>query len=1088
LELKSLNYRPIFVAAIPSIDGRVHHANHESSLPDLVARTPFVDKNGRFYVGSRQSSIAAFDKRTGEIIRIMSSIDDHKGDLLQAFTEMHDHDQIVYLGRVDYGVSVYDVSSGEAEVNFSNSFIMSISDMLKDDISPEKSPAFTKTSQHDSISTFDKIITSISEPDSIEKPAHMKKSGDRTSPFLISTPDGNVGLFNTNRGSMDWISENKFASPVAFGMSTSGDSMRVHMLSNSLKSLSPEHVKEEMFQQLEKYANQKKRLETSSIIRTLDSGNLYALPVGPISPVKAWSNPKPDSSRPPFYKKSLMLLDPIVHAYHGSNLLPQPNAVDPPEDVEDVIYLDPTNLYKNLQPSKSQQQKWYHILLKVLTSWIPPAVALAFVISFEIGRRERLKAENIKITYGKGALDETTSSREDNDYGNSSKKDSLVNNITTEGNFGAIKVSDDILGYGGHGTVVYRGTLASRSVAVKRMLQTYHASADREISLLISSDGHPNVVRYFLKEARGDFVYLALELCDMSLHDLIVGLRGKLDSDNHMNKKIRWEKGMKSMLKQISEGVRHLHGLRIVHRDLKPQNILLKRKGYNHVKCQNIVQAFENEKFVPKISDMGLGKQLVGQSSFGMSTLGNGSLMRGGGSIGGGGQGHSASEKVVGPGSVGWQAPEVMSMRLFAPSSEEKNDSSLIAESSPHLSMSSHRTSRSVDIFSLGCVFHSTLLDGAHPFGEWYEREANIMKNKPDTSVLKDVWVEAEDLIKSMLSREPRLRPTATNVCEHCFFWNISKRLAFISEFSDRIEAEILLPPVSTSFNVLYLERNAASVVGLSWDQQLDPDLILNTSKFRTYDPSSVRDCLRLIRNKCHHYDELPIEVKNRIGPSSEGLMAYFDDKFPKLLSHCYNVCRENMIDTDIFVKKFKIPIRKKETIVRSQICKDESDVEPSDDLSKPLDEATLVSKEREVNENLTEAEVSREITEDEDTSTSTDQILESELVHSTKQSISPEAVNMSSVIIWENSDNAKTLHCRGWMRSTSFWIHEPSSLITKRNPNIMRCADDPKFRTRLCNHWDVSLGTHCPMRRKNKCVFAHGPVELRVKEGKRNR
>jgi hypothetical protein len=51
-----------------------------------------------------------------------------------------------------------------------------------------------------------------------------------------------------------------------------------------------------------------------------------------------------------------------------------------------------------------------------------------------------------------------------------------------------------------------------------------------------------------------------------------------------------------------------------------------------------------------------------------------------------------------------------------------------------------------------------------------------------------------------------------------------------------------------------------------------------------------------------------------------------------------------------------------------------------------------------------------------------------------------------------------------------------------------MRCADDPKFRTRLCNHWDVSQGMFCPMRRKNKCVFAHGPVELRVKEGKRHR
>jgi len=36
-----------------------------------------------------------------------------------------------------------------------------------------------------------------------------------------------------------------------------------------------------------------------------------------------------------------------------------------------------------------------------------------------------------------------------------------------------------------------------------------------------------------------------------------------------------------------------------------------------------------------------------------------------------------------------------------------------------------------------------------------------------------------------------------------------------------------------------------------------------------------------------------------------------------------------------------------------------------------------------------------------------------------------------------------------------------------------------------------MSQGTHCPMRGKKgkqKCIFAHGPVELRVKDGKRER
>lgn len=35
--------------------------------------------------------------------------------------------------------------------------------------------------------------------------------------------------------------------------------------------------------------------------------------------------------------------------------------------------------------------------------------------------------------------------------------------------------------------------------------------------MLIKSDGHPNVVRYFIKEEVKDFVYLGLQLCEMSL-------------------------------------------------------------------------------------------------------------------------------------------------------------------------------------------------------------------------------------------------------------------------------------------------------------------------------------------------------------------------------------------------------------------------------------------------------------------------------------------------------------------------------------------------------------------------------------------
>lgn len=161
------------------------------------------------------------------------------------------------------------------------------------------------------------------------------------------------------------------------------------------------------------------------------------------------------------------------------------------------------------------------------------------VQSFELGRRKRQKdVEN------------------ETDSGNS---EALINGYTGKSATGAgiIQVNEDvILGHGGHGTVVYKGTLEGRHVAVKRMLKTYHASADREISLLIESDGHPNVVRYFLKETRGDFVYLALELCDLSLHDLIGNIRTRLDQMVKENERKKISAASKSVLHQIVKGVR----------------------------------------------------------------------------------------------------------------------------------------------------------------------------------------------------------------------------------------------------------------------------------------------------------------------------------------------------------------------------------------------------------------------------------------------------------------------------------------------------------------------------------------------------
>lgn len=58
-----------------------------------------------------------------------------------------------------------------------------------------------------------------------------------------------------------------------------------------------------------------------------------------------------------------------------------------------------------------------------------------------------------------------------------------------------LAISDTIVGYGSHGTVVLKGTWGGRPVAVKRLLSDFTRLASQEVKLLQASDDHPNVIR-----------------------------------------------------------------------------------------------------------------------------------------------------------------------------------------------------------------------------------------------------------------------------------------------------------------------------------------------------------------------------------------------------------------------------------------------------------------------------------------------------------------------------------------------------------------------------------------------------------------
>lgn len=416
---------------------------------------------------------------------------------------------------------------------------------------------------------------------------------------------------------------------------------------------------------------------------------------------------------------------------------------------------------------------------------------------------------------------------------------------------GLIKVSTEVLGYGCHGTVVFSGYLGPRPVAVKRMLRQFHSSANNEIKLLINSDGHPNVVRYYAKEECGDFVYLALEKCQQSLAATISDIQNTRRAHDGTAYTHKQRQRLREFLLKLANGVAHLHQQRIVHRDLKPQNILV------------VDSSTTDPLGSPKISDMGLGKLLdQHRNSYGTAS---------------GRKGASSASSAQSPGTVGWQAPELLRHNGDLPKPTNK------------------RKTAAVDIFALGCVFHTVLLPGKHPFGEWFERERNIILDQAELQDLHS-WPLAQELVSKMICGDPEKRFTIHEVLSHPFFWDETRTMSFLLDVSDKVERDD-----KCSHTARALEIGSTKTVGSFWSRKIHGTLLEEMAQHRSYNSRTVRDLLRLIRNKRHHYHELPSAIQKLLGPIPTEFCDYFVSRFPRLVLHCYNWASKYYADEQAF-------------------------------------------------------------------------------------------------------------------------------------------------------------------------------------------
>ncbi|KAH8990794.1 hypothetical protein EDB92DRAFT_723504 [Lactarius akahatsu] len=418
----------------------------------------------------------------------------------------------------------------------------------------------------------------------------------------------------------------------------------------------------------------------------------------------------------------------------------------------------------------------------------------------------------------------------------------------------SLTVSETVLGYGSHGTVVYQGALQGRAVAVKRLLRDFVTLAHREVSLLKDADDHPNVIRYYYQEAHESFLYIALELCPASLADII--------ERPDQFREVAVAFNPKRALRQITSGLRHLHALKIVHRDIKPQNILISggKKG-------------ESNGHRMLISDFGLCRKLeLDQTSF-LPTTGG----------------------AMGVGTFGWRAPEILrgEVKLDEPLTDDHSQSSrgsVGTATGSNSGKSTTRLTKSVDVFALGCLYYYCQTNGGHPFGDRFEREVNIIRDQKSLQGLEgfgEEGSEAVDLITAMLAPEAADRPDTTTCLMHPYFWDSGRRLGFLQDASDRFEIMCRDP---RDPHLVLLENNAINVVGPDWPSRLDKIFVENLGKFRKYDGRSVQDLLRALRNKKHHYQDLPENVKRHVGSMPEGYLSYFTRRYPRLFLHVHAV------------------------------------------------------------------------------------------------------------------------------------------------------------------------------------------------------
>lgn len=498
---------------IPSLSGNLYvWTKREGGLQkfpinvrELVAQSPFYSNDGTFYMASKQTRIQIVDPFDGKILCQYAT--EKPTDYSIPTSCTLNRDDAVFIVRIDYAVQAID-PNGNLKWNVSYS-----------DVQPSKVASEQEPQTLLAFSTADGLLYILERPND--------------APKIFKFASQPVNIYQQFASAFY-----KVPLPTVMGaLENSEKDVFINRKENDLYALELRNIK--------KRENIHKLLPSSTLpprITVPDNrpkGGSY-LPSNALipyeSPLIGFHKLRPFTGS---------LSDKLIYPVHSNKVDSIDDTLEEPaiDDVEQIVSIKSGNL-------------------QIITNIIITLLAIAGGVSIVMLLLQRvLSSKNVALKGPRESLIEKKEPIEDEKTPTAEVVNSPSSPVSAPEGYdrvGKFLISrTDILGHGSNGTIVYRGELDGRTVAVKRMLQEFYQIANKEISLLIQSDQHPHVVRYFAKEQNDLFVYLALEYCPYTLETFF---------EQHINCSLT----KFHILYQLTMAIEHIHSLGIVHRDLKP--------------------------------------------------------------------------------------------------------------------------------------------------------------------------------------------------------------------------------------------------------------------------------------------------------------------------------------------------------------------------------------------------------------------------------------------------------------------------------------------------------------------------------------